>query len=160
MKRKRVYFLSIGLLFGFLSCVLISGAMFDLLFGTRFVIPRDVLPTSSGFVDYYSIAASRIEEGDNREQVIQALSDAWFHCAYESPYVREDQTRFVQDNFFYGPQDFDRAIVVIVESHMNSQGDAIVSQVGSFESYTWCVTLNCLPPQFQKECAVIESGSH
>ncbi len=78
-------------------------------------------------VDYEQIL-SRVHEGDERQQALRALSDAWFHS----------ECRFldgrVEDIFFYGPKHPDKVTIVTVLSEPQD-GQLKVYLVGTYESY-------------------------
>lgn len=78
-------------------------------------------------VDYEAIL-SRVHEGDERERVLRALSDAWYHseCRYPSGAV--------QDIFLYGPKDRGEVTIVAISSKLRD-GQLIVDHLGTFESY-------------------------
>jgi hypothetical protein len=78
-------------------------------------------------VDYEAIL-SRVHEGDERRQMLQALSDAWYHseCRYPSGAV--------EDMFFYGPKHPDKVTIVAVRSEPQD-GQLFVDQAGTLESY-------------------------
>jgi len=78
-------------------------------------------------VDYEALL-SRVQEGDERQQALNALSDAWYHS--ECKFL--DGT--VEDMFFYGPKDRDKVTIVSVSSEP-SGGQLIVYQVGTYEGY-------------------------
>lgn len=93
--------------------------------------------------DPVSIAQSRIQIGDTRNEAVQALSDAWFHaeCTYAG--ITE-----VDDLFLYGPRDRDRVKMVIVSSDVMSGALRVVS-VGGFESYMLPQYDHCVPSPLQ-----------
>jgi hypothetical protein len=145
MTRKRRILLYVCLLLVAVGGILVSDSASDLLSEAELALR-----------DWYVIAASRIEVGDKRGVVIEKLSDAWYHCADDHSQASVVTLRGYTDLFFFGPEDFDRATVVIVSSEI-IEGEAVVSSIGSFENYTWCVTLPCLPPQFVDRCEDRES---
>jgi hypothetical protein len=77
-------------------------------------------------VDYEAIL-SRVHEGDERQQALPALSDAWYHseCRYGD---------IVEDMFFYGPKHPDKVTIVSVLSEPHD-GQFRVYLVGTYESY-------------------------
>jgi hypothetical protein len=78
-------------------------------------------------VDYVEIL-SRIHEGDEREQALQALSDAWYHS----------ECRFldgaVEDLFLYGPKERDSVTIIGILSEPHGER-LIVKQAGTYEGY-------------------------
>jgi len=117
VNRKKVIFSIIALVSGLLLCIVAV----DFLFGTGLIFFRTVSP------NYYAIAESRIEIGSERNEVIEVLSDAWYHCADDYS-EGTDSPKSYTDYFFYGPQEFDRATVIIVSSEV-IQEKAMVSRV-------------------------------
>jgi hypothetical protein len=89
-------------------------------------------------VDYEAIL-SRVHEGDERQQMLQALSDAWYHSECRYP------DGAVDDMFLYGPKDRDKVTIIIIRSKPEG-AQLFVDQVGSLESYF----LN--DPDFGGEC--------
>lgn len=78
-------------------------------------------------VDYEAIL-SRVQEGDERQQALNALSDAWYHS--ECKFL----DGAVEDMFFYGPKNRDKVTIVSVSSEP-SGGQLIVYHVGTYEGY-------------------------
>lgn len=78
-------------------------------------------------VDYEKIL-SRVHEGDERQQALRALSDAWFHseCGFLDGRV--------EDIFFYGPKHPDKVTIVTVLSEPQDE-QLKVYLVGTYESY-------------------------
>jgi hypothetical protein len=72
----------------------------------RIKISTDILGSSS---NPWAVARSRVRIGDDREDALIALSDAWFHSECESG------TKIL-DLFFYGPHDPERVQVVAINS--------------------------------------------
>ncbi len=95
------------------------------------------------YVDTTAILA-RIHPGDDREQVILALSDAWFHS-------RCDLITKVDDVFLYGPRNREKVTLIIIRSAPS--GDRlVVESAGSLEGYVltdpgWSEI--CEPPLLQ-----------
>ncbi len=90
------------------------------------------------------MARSRIQIGENREAAIAAMSDAWFH----GKCVRT--TGSIEDMFFYGPADPERAEIVMIESEL-SGGKMQVHMIGTLETpviiHFYKDYPGCLPPQ-------------
>lgn len=95
------------------------------------------------YVDVTAILA-RIHQGDDREQIFLAFSDAWFHsrCNLRSK---------VDDVFLYGPRNREKVILIIIRSV--PYGDRlVVESAGSLEGYalnnpSWSEI--CEPPLLQ-----------
>lgn len=89
-------------------------------------------------VDYKNIL-SRVHAGDRREQVLRALSDAWYHSECSLFYGG------VEDIFLYGPKERDS--VTIISVLFRCQGETrisarkcqrerlVVVQAGIYENY-------------------------
>lgn len=71
---------------------------------------------------------ARVHKGMERQQALQALSDAWYHSAYT--YRGGD----VQDIFLYGPKDRRHVTIVAVFSKLQG-GQLAVDRVGTYENY-------------------------
>jgi len=81
------------------------------------------------FVDYVEIL-SRVQEGDDRQQAIEKLSDAWYHT--ECPF----SDGAVEDIFFYGPRDRESVNLIMIGILSEPQGDTLkVTRTGTYESY-------------------------
>jgi hypothetical protein len=93
--------------------------------------------------DPVSVAQSRIQAGDTRDEAVQALSDAWFHaeCTYPNSTI-------VRDLFLYGPKDRERVRIVIVRSDI-TDGTLRVVSVGGDESYMLPQYDGCVPSPLQ-----------
>lgn len=78
-------------------------------------------------VDYKAIL-SRVHEGDERQQALQALSDAWYHSECTLLYGH------VEDTFLYGPRDRDRVTIIGVYSKPQG-GKLVVDHTGVYENY-------------------------
>jgi hypothetical protein len=77
--------------------------------------------------DYVTTARSRVQTGDEREQALSELADAWFHS------VCPMSSGAVDDLFFYGPKDRTNVTVVVVTSKP-SGGHLAVTFVGHMDS--------------------------
>ena len=119
------------LLLGIILLLVMCGIGWDILFGTEFILPRAIWPTSD---DVYHRVIARIKIGDERSQVIQSLSDAWYHGVCDHSQISIEKYRGYDDIFFYGPQTFEQATLVIVSSRI-SKVQACVTVIGSFENY-------------------------
>lgn len=98
--------------------------------------------------NYMEIAQSRVKIGIKRGEMIQALSDAWYHgiCYYS------DST--ADDLFLYGPRNRDRVTVIEVRS-ISKNGELMVDFVGGFENYIYFESgfgrdyyPRCMPAEF------------
>lgn len=78
-------------------------------------------------VDYVEIL-SRIHEGDERQQVLQVLSDAWYHSECRL------LDGAVEDIFLYGSKERDSVTIISVLSEPHGE-QLIVKQTGIYESY-------------------------
>ncbi len=92
------------------------------------------------YVDYVEIL-SRVQEGDDRQQVIEKLSDSWLHV--ECPFSDDA----VEDIFFYGPRNRESVNLVMISILSESQeGNLEVTRTGTYESYFLDA------PDFGKDC--------
>jgi hypothetical protein len=126
-----VVVVAIGAL-GLGGCLLLS----DLLLGIGIVIPPSAFPNN---VDpYLATAREHVALGDERQEAIKALSDSWYHseCAYPSGSF--------DDLFFYGPKEFDKVRIVVVNSRLES-GRTTVHFVGLIESSMVHLYERCIP---------------
>jgi len=75
-------------------------------------------------------AREQVPVGTTREEAIRILSqEAWYH--------QECPNRItIDDLFFYGSHEYDKAEIVIVGSEPVDD-EFIVHRLGSFESYAW-----------------------
>ncbi len=81
------------------------------------------------YVDYVEIL-SRVQEGASRQQVLEKLSDAWFHarCPFSDGAV--------EDIFFYGPRNRESVNLIMIGVLSEPKGDdLIVTEAGTYESY-------------------------
>lgn len=80
-------------------------------------------------VDYVEIL-SRIEVGDERQEAINKLSDAWLHA--ECPF----DNGAIEDIFFYGPRERDSVDLIMI-SILSEPKESIyrVTRTGTYESY-------------------------
>ncbi len=99
--------------------------------------------------DPISVAQSRVQIGDTRDEAAQALSDAWFHAECTYPNITE-----IDDLFLYGPRNRDQVKIVIVSSDVMS-GTLRVVSVGGFEGYMLPQYDHCVPSPLQ----VFEEGT-
>jgi len=77
--------------------------------------------------DYVEIL-SRICEGDEREEALEALSDAWYHSECRLLYGD------VEDIFLYGPKE--RAKVTVISIYSKPRGEGlVVDHTGIYENY-------------------------
>lgn len=75
-------------------------------------------------------ARSQVPIGTPRDDAIAILSrTAWYHQPCPNRVT-------IDDLFFYGSHEYDKAEVVIVGSEPK-EGVYVVYQIGSFESYAW-----------------------
>jgi len=81
---------------------------------------------------------SRIRVGDARSNAVQALPDAWFHTECRSGAV-------VEDLFFLGPRDRNKARIVLVSSEV-TDGETVVHFVGGIEYAMLGLFEHCVPP--------------
>ena len=79
------------------------------------------------YEDYITTARSRVQIGDEREQALSKLTDAWFHS------VCPLSSGAVDDLFFYGPKDR-TAVTVVVVTSKPSDGHLTVAFVGHMDS--------------------------
>lgn len=126
-----VLVLGIAIIFG----CLVSA---DLLFGTGFLLKNIAARPD----EYLALAESRIEIGTERDQAIQALSDAWYHGTCDYGDVK-------QDVFLYGSKDH-RATAIVLHS-VNENGKFLVDAIGTADESTWRFFKECLPPGFVED---------
>lgn len=84
----------------------------------------------------------RVNEGDEREQALQALSDAWYHSECRSP------GGMVQDIFLYGGKRPDTVTVIGIFSE-STGGRQIVQLTGTYDNYFLDIPdyfEQCVPP--------------
>ena len=94
-------------------------------------------------VDPVMIAQLCVQIGDERDDAILALSDAWFHteCKYAS-------STEIEDLFFYGHKTLDGVRVVVIQSNLDDARQ-VVTFVGSIESYILHLYNHCTPHPIQ-----------
>lgn len=110
----------------------------DLIFGTQVLIPaRSVPGQGEALVD---VVLARVEVGDSRAEVLQKLSDAWFHstCTY-------DDSTAVSDLFFYRDPDRGEVEIVLVQ-FQEVYGRVSVISAGRLENYMLHLYDHCTPP--------------
>jgi hypothetical protein len=81
-------------------------------------------------VNYLDRAREQVVVGDLRDDAVAALeASAWYYqpCHYGD---------LVEDLFFFGSHQYDKAQIVIVSSEPDEDVYRVY-QVSSFESYTW-----------------------
>ena len=122
-----------------LACAaVLIGCLFvvSLLFGNKLLSTRTLFARQASYLE---IARSRVQIGDNRDQAVDALSDAWFHTECRYP------NGVIIDLFFYGPQDRDKVEVISVKSEETENNDSQVVFVGQVESYMLHLYDECVP---------------
>lgn len=122
------------------AIVILGGTMLliacDLLLGTGTLLPTDALPAREA--PHIEMARSRVRIGDERDEAVQALSDAWYHadCRYSDGSG--------EDLFFYGPRNRDEVNVVLIHSKVVDR-KAIVDFIGGVENYMLHLYEHCVP---------------
>lgn len=86
---------------------------------------------------YADMARSRVEIGDEREKVVQAFPDAWYHadCTWE---------RGGGDYFLYGGHTRDTVIIVVID-YTNIGGKYVVDTIGVEDPPYWPRLNYCIP---------------
>ena len=109
----------------------------NLLFGTEVLLPASVLPNDEDPI--LMGARARVTLGDERGQVLETLSDAWYHSECSYPDGSFD------DLLFYGPRAPDESTIVLVRSQLKN-GKTVVHFVGLVEDYMLHLYERCIPP--------------
>jgi len=92
---------------------------------------------------WMEMVKSRVRIGDERDNAVRALSDAWFHTE-----CRVVNSTTIRDLFFYGPHDRDKVKVVLVVSK-EKDDRATVTFIGGVENYMLHLYDYCIPPVSQ-----------
>lgn len=125
---------TLAVIIGCVLLLLIGLIVSDALLGTGiFPIPAKPDPI-------FEMAQSRVHVGDERNDAIQALSDAWFRAECRSP-----NSTVIRDLFFYGPHNLDDVKIVLIVSEEVSDTIQVVF-VGGEENYMLHLYDDCTPP--------------
>lgn len=105
------------------------------------------------YVDTTAILA-RVRPGDDRQQVLSAFSDAWYHSRCDHNPIVGDVLMYgptVDDVFLYGPRNREKATLIVIRSVPS--GDRLVVEFsGTMEGYFLNVPSmweTCDPPLLQ-----------
>lgn len=127
-------FISMGCTILLIVCLLTV----DFLLGTGILIPPRALPAEQD--PLLEMAWSRVQIGDERNDAVQVLSDAWFHAE-----CRSADSTTIRDLFFYGPHNRDDVKIVLVVSEEVDNTTSVVF-VGGVENYMLHLYDHCIPP--------------